>query len=118
MPRGTSRNANSISNPATIDAASKMTSAATPTSLRRAGLSCVAPLRKIQEPAPAGGPRRMVTLINADTPVVRPASLAPVDHLTLSMHDIVEELADMTPPGEAHVEALFEFARSWDRSAP
>jgi predicted protein tyrosine phosphatase len=34
------------------------------------------------------------------------------------MHDIVEELPDMTPPGEHHVESLLAFARAWDRSAP
>jgi predicted protein tyrosine phosphatase len=78
----------------------------------------VCPLSKIQETVAASGARRMVTLINADTPVIRPASLAPADHLTLSMHDITEELPDMTPPGEEHVEALFAFARRWDRSAP
>ena len=54
----------------------------------------------------------MVTLINASTPVTRPAELAPEDHLTLSMHDIVEELPDMTPPGDHHIEALLAFARA------
>ena len=78
----------------------------------------VCPLSRIAETVAAHGARRMVTLINADTPVVRPAGLTAADHLTLSMHDIVEELPDMTPPGEHHVEALLAFARAWDRRAP
>jgi predicted protein tyrosine phosphatase len=78
----------------------------------------VCPLSRIAETAATSGARRMVTLINAQTPVLRPAGLAAADHLTLSMHDIVEELPDMTPPGEHHVEALLTFARAWDRKAP
>jgi predicted protein tyrosine phosphatase len=78
----------------------------------------VCPLSRIAETVASTGARRMVTLINASTPVIRPAELLPDDHLTLSMHDIVEELPDMTPPGEHHIEALLLFARAWDRRAP
>src|SRR4051812_49765134 len=63
----------------------------------------VCPLSRIEETVAASGCRRMVTLINAGTLVVRPAGLIAADHLRLSMHDIVEELPDMTPPGEHHV---------------
>jgi predicted protein tyrosine phosphatase len=78
----------------------------------------VCPLSLIQETVAASGARRMVTLINADTAVLRPAGFSADDHLRLSMHDIVEELPDMTPPGEHHVESLLAFARAWDRGAP
>jgi predicted protein tyrosine phosphatase len=78
----------------------------------------VCPLSRIAETVAASGARRMVTLINADTAVVRPVGLSEADHLRLSMHDIVEALPDMTPPGDHHVEALLAFARSWDRGAP
>jgi predicted protein tyrosine phosphatase len=78
----------------------------------------VCPLSRIQETVAASGARRMVTLINADTAVPRPTGLRADDHLRLSMHDIVEELPDMTPPGEHHVESLLAFARAWDRGAP
>src|SRR5262245_3814058 len=78
----------------------------------------VCPLSRIEETVTASGARRMVTLINADTAVLRPAGLSAADHLRLSMHDIVEELPDMTPPGEHHIEALLAFARAWDRGAP
>jgi predicted protein tyrosine phosphatase len=78
----------------------------------------VCPLSRIEETIAASGARRMVTLINADTAVLRPRGLAEADHLRLSMHDIVEELPDMTPPGEHHVESLLAFARAWDRGTP
>ena len=78
----------------------------------------VCPLSRIEETAAASGARRMVTLITAGTAVTRPATLAETDHLYLAMHDITEELPDMTPPGEDHVQALLDFARGWDRCAP
>ena len=57
-------------------------------------------------------------MLNAGTPVNRPANLRRADHLILSMNDIVVEQPDMTPPGEKHVRMLLDFARSWDRRAP
>jgi predicted protein tyrosine phosphatase len=78
----------------------------------------VCPLSRIEETVTMSGARRMVTLINAGTPVTRPATLAEADHLLLAMNDITEELPDMTPPGEVHVRALLDFARGWDRRAP
>jgi predicted protein tyrosine phosphatase len=78
----------------------------------------VCPLSRIEETVTASGARRMVTLINAGTPVTRPASLTEADHLFLRMNDIIEELPDMTPPGEVHVCTLLDFARAWDRRAP
>jgi predicted protein tyrosine phosphatase len=78
----------------------------------------VCPLSRIEETVALSSARRLVTLINAGTPVTRPAVLAEADHLILSMNDIIEELPDMTPPGEVHVRALLDFARRWDRKAP
>src|SRR5262245_18450869 len=78
----------------------------------------VCPLSRIAETVTASGARRMVTLITAGTAVMRPAPLAESDHLYLAMHDITEDLPDMTPPNEQHVEALLAFARGWDRSTP
>ena len=78
----------------------------------------VCPLSRIEETAASHRASRMVTLLTEGTPVTRPTSLAEADHLILTMHDITEELPDMTPPGETHVEALLDFARAWDRKAP
>src|SRR5262245_29507037 len=78
----------------------------------------VCPLSKIDETAARTGANRMVTLLTAGTQVLRPTGLAEADHLFLAMHDIIEELPDMTPPRDEHVEALLDFAHSWDRKAP
>jgi predicted protein tyrosine phosphatase len=78
----------------------------------------VCPLSKIEETVTLSSARRLVTLLNAGTPVSRPASLRLEDHLILSMNDITVEQADMTLPGEEHVQGLLDFAREWDRTAP
>ncbi|MEX0953945.1 MAG: tyrosine phosphatase family protein [Rhizobiaceae bacterium] len=62
--------------------------------------------------------KRLVSLLNAGTPVDRPRTIAESDHLTLSMHDIVDVLPEMVPPGEAHVRNLIAFAREWDKARP
>ena len=64
------------------------------------------------------GARRLVSLLSEGTLLERPECIAEPDHLSLSMHDIVEALPDMEPPGRAHVESLLEFARAWDRAQP
>ena len=78
----------------------------------------VCPLARIEEVAASSGAGCMVTLLTDGTPVTRPARLLADDHLILTMHDITEELPEMTPPGEAHVAALLDFAGRWDRKAP
>jgi predicted protein tyrosine phosphatase len=60
----------------------------------------------------------VATLINAGTPVIRPASIPPENHLFLGFNDIVEPIEGMTPPGEIHVRQLIEFVHNWDRARP
>ncbi|MCC7348469.1 MAG: tyrosine protein phosphatase, partial [Variibacter sp.] len=64
------------------------------------------------------GARHVVTLINDQTRVVRPETVAAEDHLFLGMHDIAEELEGFRAPGSAHVEELLGFVRRWPRRAP
>ncbi|MBD0414856.1 tyrosine phosphatase family protein [Oryzicola mucosus] len=78
----------------------------------------VCPLSKVAETAESIGARRMITLLNAGTPVIRPAGIAEQDHLYLSMNDIFEAQDGLMLPGEEHVRTLLDFAHSWDRSAP
>jgi predicted protein tyrosine phosphatase len=78
----------------------------------------VCPLSRITEVAEGCRADRMVTLLTEGTPVARPAHMVADNHLVLSMHDIVEEMPDMTAPNETHVEALLDFASRWDRRAP
>lgn len=78
----------------------------------------VCPLSRIEEVVARTGARRMVTLLTEGTAVTRPVVLREEDHLILTMHDITQDLPDMTPPTEAHVAALLDFAGQWDRKAP
>ncbi|MBO6755330.1 MAG: tyrosine phosphatase family protein [Roseibium sp.] len=57
----------------------------------------------------------LITLINADTRVSRPAGIDPSRHLFLGFNDIVEPIDGLTPPAEGHVERLLEFVGQWDR---
>lgn len=78
----------------------------------------VSSLALLNESVKAHKASHIVTLINADTLVERPAGVAEEDHLFLGFNDIVAPLDGMTPPSETHVEALLGFARNWDQSAP
>lgn len=78
----------------------------------------VCPLSQVGVVAERVGARRMVTLLNAGTPVERPVSIAEHDHLYIAVNDIAEAQDGLTLPGAAHVRTLLDFARGWDRSAP
>jgi predicted protein tyrosine phosphatase len=78
----------------------------------------VCSLARLDETVARTGARRVVSLVNAGTPMRLPVSVRNDDHLFLAMNDIVEALPGMTPPGESQVAALFEWVADWDRSAP
>ena len=78
----------------------------------------VCSLSRLQSTAAETGARSLITLINAGTPVERPASIPHANHLFLGFNDIVDPIEGMTPPGEEHVVQLIDFANRWDREAP
>jgi len=78
----------------------------------------VCPLSKVEQTVSKTGAERLLSLLSAGTDMVRPASIAPENHLRLVMHDIAEVRDGMTMPGEEHVRRLLDFAHAWDRSAP
>ncbi|MFN0262677.1 tyrosine phosphatase family protein [Tepidamorphus sp. 3E244] len=78
----------------------------------------VCSLSRLHETVSNSGASHIVTLINAGTPVERPAHIAEDRHLFLGLNDIVSPLDGMTLPGAEHVERLIDFAQGWDRSAP
>ncbi|MBN9081281.1 MAG: protein tyrosine phosphatase [Rhizobiales bacterium 62-17] len=78
----------------------------------------VCSLAKIEDTVRETGARSLITLINADTPVTRPAIIAAERHLLLSMSDIVEPIEGHLPPHSAHVDTLLSFVRHWDRREP
>lgn len=82
----------------------------------------VCPLSKIGETVEKAEAERMITLINAGTPVPRPARISEANHLFVSVNDIWEPQDGMTLPGEAHVRTILDFANDWandgDRKKP
>ncbi|MBL8575336.1 MAG: protein tyrosine phosphatase [Hyphomicrobiaceae bacterium] len=64
------------------------------------------------------GASHIATLINRDTAVERPDSVAADNHLFLGFNDITTEIDGLIPPGRVHVERLLAFVRDWDRKAP
>ncbi|SUA99973.1 Predicted protein tyrosine phosphatase [Pannonibacter phragmitetus] len=78
----------------------------------------VSSLSRLKETVERTGATRMVSLINAGTPVERPQSIAAANHLFLGFNDIVDPVEGLVPPGEAHVSSLLDFVQDWDKSAP
>ncbi len=78
----------------------------------------VCPLSRIGETADRIGADRMITLINAGTPVTRPGRIAEADHLFIAVNDIWEPQDGMILPGERHVRDILDFAGRWDRNSP
>jgi predicted protein tyrosine phosphatase len=78
----------------------------------------VCPLSKVEQTVSNTGAEKLLSLLSAGTDMIRPASIAPENHLHLVMHDIAEVQDGMTMPGETHVRRLLDFARAWDRSRP
>jgi len=78
----------------------------------------VCPLSRLEQIVSQTGAGRLVTLLSADTDMVRPASIAEQDHLYLRMNDIAELRDGLTMPGEEHVRRLLGFAYVWDRAKP
>ncbi len=78
----------------------------------------VAPLSKLHETVEASGARHVITLIDVNTVVERPAAVALDDHHRLDFNDIVEPMEGKTLPGPHHVESVLSFAKRWDRTTP
>ncbi len=78
----------------------------------------VCSLQRIEDVARASGAQSLLTLINPDFPVTRPATIDASKHLRLSLADIVAPDGDHIAPTESHVLDMLAFAQAWDRSAP
>jgi predicted protein tyrosine phosphatase len=75
-------------------------------------------LSRVTETVRTTGARSLVTLINVDTLVTRPAEIDPERHLFIGMSDITEPLDGHVLPAEEHVKQLIAFAKQWDRNEP
>ncbi|GGC61907.1 tyrosine phosphatase family protein [Chelatococcus reniformis] len=79
----------------------------------------VCSLSRVGETTALLGATHLVTLLNAGgVAVTRPAAIAADCHLNLAVSDIVSAQPGHVLPGAAHVEALLDFVRRWDRGRP
>jgi len=78
----------------------------------------VCPLSLVTATVAASGASHLVSLINDDTPVVRPRTIDPDKHLFLGINDIVEPMDGMILPALEHVHELVSFVEGWDRRHP
>jgi predicted protein tyrosine phosphatase len=78
----------------------------------------VCPLSLIAPTVAAHGASHLVSVINDGTPVARPETIAPENHLFVSVNDIVEPMEGMILPAEEHVGTLIAFAERWDQRRP
>ncbi|MBV5262580.1 tyrosine phosphatase family protein [Pinisolibacter aquiterrae] len=78
----------------------------------------VCSLSRLEATVAASGASHVATLINAGTPVPRPATIPADNHLFLGFNDIVEPTAGMITVGEAEVLRLFDFVDAWSRERP
>jgi predicted protein tyrosine phosphatase len=78
----------------------------------------VCPLSRLNETVVATAASHVVTLINQDAPVVRPASILAGRHLFIGISDIIEPLEGHILPAAEHVRTLLTFVRGWERENP
>jgi predicted protein tyrosine phosphatase len=78
----------------------------------------VCALSRIADITEATGARSMVTLINRNTIVSRPAAIAADRHLHVAISDICEAMDGHILADETHVHRLIDFVRTWDRAEP
>ena len=77
-----------------------------------------APSPRSHPPLPCSGASHLVTLINMDTPVARPDTIPPENHLFIGINDIVEPMEGLVLAADDHVSALIDFVESWDQTRP
>jgi predicted protein tyrosine phosphatase len=78
----------------------------------------VCPLSQVALTVAVADASHLVSLINDNTLVVRPDSIAEENHLFLGINDITEPQDGMVLPAEEHVLRLIDFAEAWDRRRP
>jgi len=78
----------------------------------------VTPLSALEDAIKLHRPSHIVTLLSPDHMIDTPEGFPRERHLRLGMNDVVDVTAGDTPPEQAHVAALLEFARSWPAEDP
>lgn len=78
----------------------------------------VCPRSQLEAVVAEHGPGSVVSLLSTGHEPFRPAGMAGERQLHLSIHDITADRPGLVTPARAHVDALLDFARRWEGSAP
>jgi predicted protein tyrosine phosphatase len=78
----------------------------------------VCSLARLHETVTTTGARYVVSLLSREANLLRPAAIAPENHLWLQLHDISAPLDGYIAPQAEHVEQLIAFVRRWPRETP
>jgi predicted protein tyrosine phosphatase len=78
----------------------------------------VSPLVKLAETAVRSKAGCMISLLGLGHDFHRPAVIPAERHLILGVNDVTAALEGLIAPAEAHVQAVIDFARTWDRAEP
>ena len=75
----------------------------------------VCSLARLHETVATTGARHVVSLLGDEANLIRPATVAPENHLRLRLHDISAPLEGYVAPQTEHVEQLIAFVQRWPR---
>jgi len=78
----------------------------------------VCSLARLHETVAATGARHVVSLLAREDNLIRPAEIAPENHLWLQVHDISAPVDGYVVPQTEHVEQLIAFVRRWPQETP
>jgi predicted protein tyrosine phosphatase len=78
----------------------------------------VCSLSRLHDTVAATGAEHVISLIGREDRVLRPAAIAPENHLRLELHDISAPLAGYILPDRHHVLELIDFVLRWQRERP
>jgi len=78
----------------------------------------VSSLARLHETVAATGARHVVSLLAREDNLIRPAEIAPENHLWLQVHDISAPVDGYVVPQTEHVEQLIAFVRRWPQETP
>jgi len=78
----------------------------------------VCPLSQLAPTVAASGASHLITLINLDTPVERPDTIPPENHLFIGINDIVAPADGLVLAADDHVGSLIDFIEQWDQTQP
>lgn len=78
----------------------------------------VCSLSKLQQVVDEVKATHLVTVLNPEMAMERPAGIAPERHLRLSLNDIAATLPGFKLASEQQVQQLIDFVRDWDQTTP